>query len=105
MGAANGVAAHHLIPFGHLILYGDPGIGESAVDPLYRCLHVLGRHFSGLAGGIVKDEIGGQKLVLRSGRLASDVVAMPLLGKVQPTKLQNVTSDRTTTWVGGGYFL
>jgi hypothetical protein len=39
------------------------GIGESAMDPFYRCPHVLGAHFSGLAGRIVEDEIGGQKFI------------------------------------------
>src|ERR671916_2374078 len=63
MGTANGVAAYHFVPFGHLILDGNLGIGESAMDPLYRCLHVLSSHFSSSAGRIVKDEVRVQKFI------------------------------------------
>jgi len=64
VGATEGVAGCHLIPFSYLILYAPEEVGEGILEVAYLALYVIrSPDLSGLGIRVIADEVGVEHLV------------------------------------------
>jgi hypothetical protein len=64
VGTTHGVAACHLIPFGHLVLYDPAEVRKGVMEIAYLALYGLcPSDLSGLGIGVVADKVGIEQAV------------------------------------------